>query len=150
MGMSHGLGMTVFRLPDEQLVYVADLVTPNRVLFTIVPDFNIDGFIQSLKKIEKMDFQFAIYSHSDAKQPFGTKSDVIKTREFIEDLQAAIFAEFKKGTPFPEVPYVIELPKYKNWAMYNEWLSLNVWRVMLDKHMGPFPWRPTHAYERKE
>jgi len=23
----------------------------------------------------------------------------------------------------------------------------NVWRVMLDMHMGSFPWRPDHAYE---
>jgi len=34
------------------------------------------------------------------------------------------------------------LPKYKDWAMYDEWLSLNVWRFLLDDHMGPFPWTP--------
>ncbi len=150
VGMSHGLGMTVFRLPKERIVYIADLVTPNRVLFTIVPDFNIKEFTRALVEIEKMDFTTAIYSHSRARQPFGSKSDVTQTREFIEDLQAAIFAEFKKGTPFTKVPYAIKLPKYKDWAMYNEWLPLNAWRIMLDKHMGPFPWRPGHAYETKE
>lgn len=150
MGMGHGLGMTVFRLPKEQIVYIADLVTPNRVLFTIVPDFNIKEFSRSLREIEKMEFQKAIYSHSNAKKPFGSKEDVTKTREFIEDLQGAIVAEFKKGTMFTEIPNVVKLPKYKEWAMYNEWLSLNVWRVMLDMHMGPFPWRPAHAYEIKE
>ena len=147
MGMSHGLGMTVFLLPKEQIAYIADIVTPNRILFTIVPDFNIKEWTRTLTEVEKMDFQTAIYSHSHAKEPFGTKSDVTQTREFIEELQTAIVAEFKKGTPFLKIPSTVKLPKYEHWAMYNEWLPLNVWRVMLDMHMGPFPWRPDHAYE---
>ncbi len=142
MGMSHGLGMTVFLLPKEQIAYIADIVTPHRVLFAIVPDFNIKEWTRTLIEVEKMDFQTAIYSHSRAKEPFGTKSDVTQTREFIEELQAAIVAEFKKGTPFLKIPGTVKLPKYEHWAMYNEWLPLNVWRVMLDMHMGPFPWRP--------
>ena len=40
VGMSHGLGMTVFRVANQKVAYIADIVTPNRVLFTIVPDFN--------------------------------------------------------------------------------------------------------------
>lgn len=147
MGMSHGLGMTVFLLPKEKIAYIADIVTPNRILFTIVPDFNIKEWMRTLTEVEKLDFQTAIYSHSHAKEPFGSKTEVTQTREFIEELQAAIVAEFKKGTPFLKIPSTVKLPKYEHWAMYNEWLPLNVWRVMLDMHMGPFPWRPDHAYE---
>jgi glyoxylase-like metal-dependent hydrolase (beta-lactamase superfamily II) len=147
MGMSHGLGMTVFLLPKEKIAYIADIVTPNRILFTIVPDFNIKEWMRTLTEVEKLDFQTAIYSHSQAKEPFGSKTEVTQTREFIEELQAAIVAEFKKGTPFLKIPSTVKLPKYEHWAMYNEWLPLNVWRVMLDMHMGPFPWRPDHAYE---
>ncbi len=147
MGMNHGLGMTVFRFPKEKVVYIADLVTPNRVLFSIVPDFNIKEFKRTLAEIEEMEFERAIYSHSQAKEAFGSKMEVTQTREFIEDIQGAIFAEFKKGTFFMEIPTTVKLPKYKEWAMYKEWLSLNVWRVMLDMHMGPFPWRTDHAYE---
>ena len=40
IGMSHGLGMTVFRVAQQKVIYIADVVTPKRVLFTIVPDFN--------------------------------------------------------------------------------------------------------------
>ena len=43
IGMSHGLGMTVFRVAEQKVAYIADVVTPKRVLFTIVPDFNIKG-----------------------------------------------------------------------------------------------------------
>lgn len=147
LGMNHGLGMTISLLPEEKVAFIADLVTPNRVLFTIVPDFNITEWVRSLKEIEKMDFNKAIYSHSHAQSPFGDMTDVVKTREFIEDLQGAIMAEFQKGTPFLEIPNTIELEKYKHWAGYEEWLPMNTLRVMLDMWMGPYPWRPTPHYQ---
>ena len=40
------------------------------------------------------------------------------------------------------IPSAVKLPKYKAWGMYNEWLPLNVWRVMLEDSMGPWPWQP--------
>jgi len=147
LGMNHGLGMTVSILPKEKVAFIADLVTPNRVLFTIVPDFNITEWARSLKEIEKMDFDTAIYSHSHAKTPFGDMTDVVKTREFIEDLQGAIVAEFQKGSQFLDIPNKIKLDKYKDWVGYDEWLPMNTLRVMLDMWMGPYPWRPTPHYE---
>jgi len=147
MGMSHGLGMTVSLLPKEKVAYVADIVTPNRVMFTIVPDFNINEWVRALKEVEQMDFNKAIYSHSHAKQPIGTMQDVTLTREYIQDLQTAIVNEFKKGTQFLEIPANIKLEKYKHWYGYNEWLHMNVYRVMLDMWMGPYPWRPKHTYQ---
>jgi len=143
-GMNHGLGMTVFRLPEEKIVYIADLVTPKRLLFTIVPDFNIKETQRTLREIEQLDFDTTLYSHG---KPFGPKSEVAEIREYSEDLRAAIHAEFEKGTPAFEIPNVVQLPKYEDWAMYEEWLPLNAWRLLLDDHMGPFPWRPIYAHE---
>jgi glyoxylase-like metal-dependent hydrolase (beta-lactamase superfamily II) len=143
-GMSHGLGMTVFIVTGEQVAYIADIVTPNRMLFSIA-DFNIKEWTRTLTDVEKLDFQTAIYSHSHSKEPFGTKSDVTQTREFLQDLQTAIVAEFKKGTSFYQVPNTVRLPKYEHWDLYDEWLPLNVWTLMLQMEMGPFPWVPEHA-----
>ncbi|MCZ6628701.1 MAG: MBL fold metallo-hydrolase [SAR324 cluster bacterium] len=148
IGMSHGLGMTVIRVAQQKVIYIADIVTPKRVLFTIVPDFNIKEWLRALSEIEKLDFDKAIFSHTEDSAPFGGKADVVESREFIQDLQAAIIAEFKKGTHFARIPQIVKLPKYKNWAMYKEWLPMNVWRVMLDMWMGPFPWRPALDFEK--
>jgi len=145
LGMNHGLGMTVFRLPKEKIVFIADLVTPNRLLFTIVPDFNVKQWLRTLKEIEAMDFDRAIFTHGDP--AIGTRDDIAGNRKFIEDLQGAIYAEFQKGTNAFMIPSVVKLPKYEDWAMYNEWLPMNAWRILLDSHMGPFPWRPDHPYE---
>lgn len=147
LGMNHGLGMTVFRLPQEKVVFIADLVAPNRVMFTVVPDFNIKEWVRTLKEIEAMDFEQAVFTHGHP--TVGSKKEVAANREYIEDLQAAIHAEFKKGTNPFKIPYVVQLPKYKDWAMYEEWLPMNAWRLLLDGHMGPFPWRPSRAYEGK-
>jgi glyoxylase-like metal-dependent hydrolase (beta-lactamase superfamily II) len=148
VGMSHGLGMTVFRVAEQKVAYIADIVTPNRVMFTIVPDFNIKQWVRALHDVEKLDFDKAIFSHTEADTPFGSKADVVATREFIQDLQGAIVAEFKKGTPFAKIAQAVKLPKYENWAYYKEWLPMNTLRVMLDMYMGPFPWRPAHDFEK--
>ncbi len=55
LGMNHGLGMTVFLLPKERVAYIADLITPNRVLFSIVPDFNVRETERSIEEIIKLD-----------------------------------------------------------------------------------------------
>lgn len=141
LGMNHGLGMTVFLLPEEKIAYIADIVTPNRVLFAIVPDFNIKEWLRTLEEVGQMDFDRAIFSHSASGSPIGTKEDVALTATFITDLQAAIGAEFQKGTGFTEIPKVVKLPKYQHWAGYDDWLPMNVYRVMLEMWMGPFPWR---------
>lgn len=138
MGASHGLGMTVALLPQKKVAYIADLVTPERVMFSVVPDFHINGWKKALKEIETMDFETAIFSHSHLDTPFGTKEHVVMEREYIEDLEAAIMAEFQKGTPFLEIPNKIKLEKYQHWYGYNEWLPMNTLRVMLDMWMGPY------------
>jgi glyoxylase-like metal-dependent hydrolase (beta-lactamase superfamily II) len=115
-GLSHGLGMTLFLVPREQVAYIADLVTPNRMLFSIA-DFNIKEWTLTLTDVEKLDFQTAIYSHSHFKVPIGPRSEVIQTREFIQDLQSAIVTEFKKGNSLYEIPNTVRLPKYEHWDL---------------------------------
>ena len=149
LGMNHGLGMTVFRLPEQKVAYVADLVSPNRVLFSIVPDFNMREWERSLEDILKLDFDKAVYTHSEKTDALqgGTKQDAIDNLQFIRDLRAAIYAEFEKGTNPMTVPGIVQVPEYKDWAMYDQWLEMNAWRLLLDDWMGPFPWRPDHAYQ---
>ena len=142
-GANHGLGMTVFRLPKSNVAYIADLVTPHRVLFNIVPDFNIREWERSLEAILTLDFEKAVYAHNDLPDALhgGTKQHTVDTLQFIRDLRAAIYAEFQKGTNPMMVPSVVRVPKYKDWAMYDQWLEMNAWRVLLDDWMGPFPWQ---------
>lgn len=151
LGMNHGLGMTVFLIPDQKVAYIADLVTPNRVLMSVVPDFNIREWERSIEEILDMDFEKAVYSHNESSDALhgGDKQDARDNLQFIKDIRAGIYAGFQKGGNPMAIPSTLKLPKYKDWAMYDEWLSMNVWRILLDEFMGPFPWRPDHPYQNQ-
>merc|ERR1740128_613208 len=139
-GSSHGLGMTAFVLPNERVAYIADNVTPNRVGFAFLPDFDIEGWKYTLGKYLALDFDKAIYAHNANPEPVegGDKEDVILERQYIQDIQDGISAELKKGTNPNAIASTLKLPKYEKWAMYKEWLGLNIFAVLLQNNMGPF------------
>lgn len=151
LGLNHGLGMTVFVIPELRVGYIGDLVTPNRVMFNIVPDFNIGEWERTLGEIQELDFDVAVCSHTELPAeeiPSGcTMEHVAEEQAYIQDLRMAIFAEFEKGTPASEIPTSIELPQYAHWAHYDDWLHLNAQRVLLDLWMGPYPWVPASSAE---
>ncbi len=151
LGMNHGLGMTIFLVPEQKIAFIADLVTPHRVLFNIVPDFNIKEWERSLEEIIKIDFEKAVYSHNHNSNPLkgGTKQDAIDNLQLIRDIREGLYSEMKKGTNPMTLPSTMKLPKYQDWAMYDEWLPMNIWRILLDEFMGPFPWRPNHEYQKE-
>jgi hypothetical protein len=68
--------------------------------------------------------------------PAGPRTSVADQLKFLQDLRAAIFAEFKKGTPFMRIPNTVKLPQYEKWDGYDEWLPMNTWRVLLEIAMG--------------
>jgi glyoxylase-like metal-dependent hydrolase (beta-lactamase superfamily II) len=147
LGMNHGLGMTVFTIPERKAAYIADLVSPNRVMFAVVPDFNIGEWERSLGEILELEFDIAVASHNEfpADEALNgcTRVHVEEERQFIRDLRGAIIAEFQKGTGFMEIPGAVRLPKYAHWIGYDAWLEMNTYRLMTDLFMGPFPWSPS-------
>jgi len=146
MGMNHGMGLTIFTIPERRVAYIADLVTPNRVMFAVVPDFNIGEWERSLGEILELDFDIAVCSHNALPKEKAmdgcTRTHVEEERQFIRDLRNAIIAQFKKGTDFMAIPKAVRLPKYAHWVGYDQWLEMNTLRLMTDLWMGPFPWNP--------
>ena len=146
LGLNHGMGLTIFTIPERHAAYIADLVTPNRVMFSVVPDFNIGEWERSLGELLEMDFDVAVCSHNELPRLEAMNGCTLKhakeERQFIRDLRNAIIAEFKKGTAFMEIPKAVRLPQYAHWVGYEEWLEMNTYRLMTDLWMGPFPWAP--------
>jgi glyoxylase-like metal-dependent hydrolase (beta-lactamase superfamily II) len=125
--------MTVFQFPREKVIYTVDLVVPKRVGFAYMPDFYPNEWERTLAEMDKLEFDRVMFAH-DA--PVGPRSTVAEQLKFLEDLRAAIFAEFKKGTPFMRIPNTVKLPQYAAWGGYEEWLPMNTWRVLLEIAMG--------------
>lgn len=132
-GRSHGSCMTVMRLPKEKLAFIVDIVTPGRVAFRGMPDFDPLGWVRTLRAVEKLDFAKLVPGHGP---PSVAKIAVTKQREYLEDLMAAV-REVRKTERNPDkVRKLVRLPKYESWGGYNQWIEMNVERVNLFYHMG--------------
>ncbi len=140
LGRNHGYGMTVPVVAGQRVAYIADLVAPNRLPFLFLPDFNVTQLERTLGEILRLNFDKVVYTHNAKPDPLqgGTKQDVADTLQYFRDLRAALAAEIASGTPERLAPDAVRLPKYENWAMYNEWLGLNAWKIWLEGHLGPF------------
>ena len=139
IGPSHGSGMTVMRLPKHKILHTVDVVTPNRIVFTIMPDYIPYKLIEALKKVETLDFERIIPGHGPAQAP---RSAVIQAREYMQDLGAAV-ANAAKVTKNPyALPEMTELvknelrPKYGKWGQFDAWMEMNVLRIILEQRMG--------------
>ena len=89
-GLSHGLGMTSFLLPQHRLGFIADTVSPGRVPFQYFPDFNIPGLERTLEKYLELEVDQIVFSHSAKSDPLepGSKEDLQFVLEYIKVLQS--------------------------------------------------------------
>lgn len=139
VGRSHGSGMVVMRVPKERILHTIDVVTPGRVAFRNMPDFFPQDWINALARMERMDFDRIIPGHGPASAP---KSAVAEQRHYLEDLTAAVVEGTKRaGNPFAFdkiTEYVKNdlRPKYGKWDQFDDWMVLNVDRVILEQRIG--------------
>ncbi len=136
-GRNHGDCMVTMRLPEENLIFIVDIVTPKRLPFRSLPDFWLDDWIRSLREIDQLEFDGVIPGHGPDDEPaVAARSSVREQREFLEDLMAAVKEIYETGVFDPQIlGEKIELPKYEDWRGY-EWLPLAAERVRHYYHLG--------------
>ena len=85
-GLSHGLGMTAFLIPNLRLGFIADTVSPGRVPFQYFPDFNIPGLERTLHKYLELDVEKIVFSHNANTDPLepGSKADIQFVLDYIK------------------------------------------------------------------
>ena len=125
--------MVVARFAEDNILFTADLVVPNRVGFGNLPDFAPAEWERSLAEIQELEYDTVMFTHE---APFGPPSSVEDQLQYLQDLRAAIFAEMQAGTDFFSIPDAIELPQYEDWHGYDDWLSLNAWRFLMEIAIG--------------
>lgn len=143
LGINHGLGMTVVNLVDMGILYIADLVSPHRIMFTTVPDFNIREWERSIQEILDLEWDLAVCSHSGNSDPMipATRSEAAALLQYIKDLRQAVRDLLAAGNGAFSIPSMISLPAYADWDQYDGFLEANAWRILWDEIMGPFAWR---------
>lgn len=132
-GQNHGNGMTVFRFPEHNAIFVIDLVVPDRVLYAYLPDASPKNWVKHLAEIQQLTFEDVYMAHVRVK---GNRSDITFMQQYFNDLYAAVDQALADGTPFFDIPNEVKLPQYSHLKNYDEWLHMNVWRILMEKAIG--------------
>jgi glyoxylase-like metal-dependent hydrolase (beta-lactamase superfamily II) len=122
VGRNHSNNSIVMRFPAERVLFAVDFIPVKAVAFRDFPDAYITDWIESLKRVEAMDFDILAPGHG----ALGNKEDVRAYRGYMEDLYAAVLEAFRAGKSIDEMKQTIKLDKYKDWFRYEEFLPLNI------------------------
>jgi glyoxylase-like metal-dependent hydrolase (beta-lactamase superfamily II) len=122
VGRNHSDNSIVMRFPRERLLFAVDFIPVESVAFRDFPDAYIEDWIESLKRVELMDFDVLVPGHG----PLGRKEHVRMFREYMEDLRNAVLTYARQGKSLEEMKSSIKLPKYEKWAGYEQWFGLNI------------------------
>jgi len=122
VGRNHSDNSIVMRFPKERLLFAVDFIPVEAVGFRDYPDAYVEEWIESLKRVEAMDFDVLVPGHG----PLGRKEHVRMHREFMEELRGEVLRYAREGKSLDEVKQLVKLPKYEKWAGYQQSFPLNV------------------------
>ena len=122
VGRNHSDNSIVMRFPKERLLFAVDFIPVESVGFRDYPDAYVEDWIESLKRVEAMDFDVLVPGHG----PLGRKEHVRMHREFMEELRGEVLKYAREGKSLDEVKQLIKLPKYEKWTNYQQALPLNI------------------------
>lgn len=121
VGKNHSDNSIVMRFPRERILFAVDFIPVNSYAFRDFPDAYMPDWIESLRRVEAMDFDVLAPGHG----PLGNKANVTMFREYLQDLRAEVIRYAREGKSVDEMKQIITLPKYAAWGP-KEWFPLNI------------------------
>jgi glyoxylase-like metal-dependent hydrolase (beta-lactamase superfamily II) len=121
VGRNHSDNSIVMRFPRERLLFAVDFIPVSSYAFRDFPDAYMPDWIESLKRVEAMDFDTLAPGHG----PLGTKANVTMFREYLQDLRGEVVRHAREGKSLDEIKQLVTLPKYAAWGP-KEWFPLNI------------------------
>jgi glyoxylase-like metal-dependent hydrolase (beta-lactamase superfamily II) len=121
VGRNHSDNSIVMRFPRERVLFAVDFAPVKSYAFRDFPDAYMPDWIESLRRVEAMDFDVLAPGHG----PLGTRADVTMFREYLQDLRAEVLRHARDGKSVDEMKQLVTLPKYAAWGP-KEWFPLNI------------------------
>ena len=121
-GKNHSDNSLVVLLPQNKLLFAVDFIPVETVGYRTLADSYPDDWIESLKQVERLDFDILVPGHGK----IGKKEHVRLFREYLEALRAAVREQIQKGTSLEEAKKTVRLPNYEQWYGYSDWFTENV------------------------
>jgi glyoxylase-like metal-dependent hydrolase (beta-lactamase superfamily II) len=118
VGLNHSDSTLVMRLPKEKIIFVVDLIpvasVPGRGMIDFYPLESED----SIKRIIAMDWERLIPGHPGPGGKLGTKEDARNLLTFLQDASSEVQKAAREGKCWDTAEKELKLPKYENWAGY--------------------------------
>jgi len=122
VGRNHSDNSIVMRFPAERVLFAVDFIPVESLPYRTLNDSYIDEWIESLKRVEALDFDILAPGHGAV----GRKEHVRSMREYLEDLKSQVAAQLKQGKSVDEIKRSVKMEKYRNWSSYDSYLPLNI------------------------
>lgn len=122
VGRNHSDNSIVMRFPRERLLFAVDFIPVESVGFRDFPTSWIEDWIESLKRVEQMDFDALVPGHGKV----GRKEHVRMFRDYLEDLRGQVLRYAREGKSLDEIKTLVNGSKYAQWASFKDWFPLNV------------------------
>lgn len=122
VGRNHSDNSIVMRFPKERLLFAVDFIPVESVAFRDFPDAYMPDWLESLKRVEQMDFDILAPGHG----PLGKREHVRMFRGYLEDLRGEVLQYVREGKSLEDMKQLIKLDKYAKWGGYEQMLPLNI------------------------
>ena len=122
VGRSHSDNSIVMRFPAERVLFAVDFIPVESMPFRDFPDAYVEDWIESLKRVEGLDFDILAPGHG----PLGKKDHVRMVRNYMEELRGQVLKYSRKGKSLEEIKQLVKMENYSNWGNYKSYLPLNI------------------------
>jgi glyoxylase-like metal-dependent hydrolase (beta-lactamase superfamily II) len=122
VGRNHSNNSIVVHFPAERAIFAVDFIPVKSLPFRGLPDSYFPDWIESLQRVEAMDFDILVPGHGAN----GNKSDVVAMRQYLSELHAAVLQGVRAGKSVNQLKQTITMEKYTDWAAYRDFLPLNI------------------------
>lgn len=122
LGKNHSDNMIVMHFPAERALFAVDFIPVKTVAFKDFPDAYLPEWIESLRKVEAMDFELLVPGHGK----IGNRADVVAFREYMEFVHAKVLNALRLGKSLETTKAEIDLSHWRDWGQFEAWSPLNI------------------------
>lgn len=122
VGKNHSDNSIVMRFPRERVLFAVDFIPIEMVAYRDFPDAYLPDWIDSLNRVELMDFNILAPGHGN----LGRRDHVRMFREYLDTLYAEVLQNAREGKSLEEMKRLIVLDQYSGWSGYDQMFELNI------------------------
>jgi len=122
VGRNHSDNSLVAHFPAQRAVFAVDFIPVEGLAFRTLPDSYVEEWIESLRRVEMMDFDILVPGHG----PVGEKRHVAAFREYLQTLHDQVLAGMRAGRNVDQLKQELRLDRYASWAGYEQMRELNI------------------------